>query len=449
MPRILKRLVEAVQKETSGNKYLPLAKKPKRPKSLYDPQAYILPRPSLNPAEYSKSILLGDSETNIITRSKVYSPHKRLPPRVFVPNNPKARDGEKDVARAMTEQERRWWSNPYLRMLSSPMRLCLETDQYLPADLLVRLSWLRLPCIEGSKPSVALIPDGIQHTKFTSRKSGKATYVLCLREAVDRAVSSGKYRRHIKEDNIKVSSQLSDHVAHLLRLRVLQELELVGDQLNSTARGESPLVRRLTREELDSIKSTGVVPFKNAVAILEVPAGETNPTFSVDWRAGMTPLPPPIEERTPNDMPLAPLSTLMLGASDFRGSSDQLSPSSQLLPSTRVPFYNALTAFPFSSQRVALRGLLERVLTLQTRQRKASDLQAFPKESGSETTRPTEGTETSHAFLLCADSENVKEGDMASVAIALWRLRMFESGGWSNNKYRWSLGTNRDISSLL
>jgi hypothetical protein len=113
MPRILKRLIEQVQRDTSPTKYFPLANKSERPKSLHDPKATVLPRPTLRPAGYSKSILLEEPSTNIVTRSGAYSRHKSLPPRVNVPHNAQPRRGETDVAREMTEEERRWWTNPY------------------------------------------------------------------------------------------------------------------------------------------------------------------------------------------------------------------------------------------------------------------------------------------------------------------------------------------------
>jgi hypothetical protein len=41
--------------------------------------------------------------------------------------------------------------------------------------------------------------------------------------------------------------------------------------------------------------------------------------------------------------------------------------------------------------------------------------------------------------LLCADAETSRRADGAAVGIALWRVRMFEGGGWdaSPNSNGW------------
>ncbi|KZP31418.1 hypothetical protein FIBSPDRAFT_944955 [Athelia psychrophila] len=38
----------------------------------------------------------------------------------------------------------------------------------------------------------------------------------------------------------------------------------------------------------------------------------------------------------------------------------------------------------------------------------------------------------SHAFLLCADEKTANRADMTAVAIALWRIRMWEGAGWED-----------------
>ncbi|KAH6915227.1 hypothetical protein BKA70DRAFT_569930 [Coprinopsis sp. MPI-PUGE-AT-0042] len=446
MPRILKRLVEQVQKDASPTKYFPLANKSERPKSLHEPKAALLPRPTLRPAGYSKSILLDDPSTNIVTRSRIYSRHKSLPPRVNVPHNAQPRKGESDVAREMTEEERRWWTNPYLRMLSTPPRLCFETDQYLPTDLLVRIGTLQLPAdpATGRKASVVLVPDGLLHTKFTGKKSGRSFHVLCLREAVDRVMSSGKYRRMIKDSAVTTNSQICNHVAHHLRLRVLQELDLLCDQLREVNKGRLlgttfvPLIRRLSLEEFEAIKSTGILPFENALAVIELPPVEPNPVTGEEPKPSMAASPPPMEERYPQNN-TSPVSTFLSEASSTS------SFPSRLVPTSRIPFYNGVSAFPFASQRAALHELLVRMAALEGKWREAS------LKRQSQQMKPSRSTEEieSNAFVLCADSNNLKRADIAAVAIALWRLRMFEGGGWSESDPRWSLGTNRDVHNLL
>ncbi|TFK29275.1 hypothetical protein FA15DRAFT_395327 [Coprinopsis marcescibilis] len=446
MTRLLKRLIEKVQKDKDVGKHFPAPNDVKRRKSLYNPNSPN--RPSRKPGQHLKSILLDDPSENIITNSNIYDRHKRLPPRVNLPNKAQVRAGDLDGPREMTEQERQWWTNPYLRMASSSVRICTYTDQLLPSDLLIRLASLRLPTSSPSASSnAALVPDGIQHPKFTVPRSGRASYVLCSRAAVDGMISGKKYRRYIREP-INVGSRLADQIGHLLRLRVLQEIDLLADQLRAGLSGPTTtLIRKLSCEEWESVNSTSVIPLKNAVAILNLPPVEETPITGERVQPSMSASPPLTEERVTgtDETPLPPLSTLISVSSDFRSSpSGKALLPSQLLPTARVPLYNGLTAFPYASQRAALYDLLLELLTLEH----GRTNRWMPRRSITDSDRLINPGD-SHAFLLCADSQNVKRGDMAAVAIALWRLRMFEGGGWIDSENIWSLGTNRDMQRLL
>ena len=76
-------------------------------------------------------------------------------------------------------------------------------------------------------------------------------------------------------------AHLVDQIGHVLRVRVLQELELLADEMDRNSHhhwhdGIKPsapttILRRLTREEFQSVRETGVVSYPNALAVLVAP----------------------------------------------------------------------------------------------------------------------------------------------------------------------------------
>lgn len=125
MPRLLPRLLKALQETPSNAKRVPLSRHVgacKR-KSLYRP----IPghSPPFQFAGRTRSFLL---EENPVTDKRAFKRHKRLPPRVRLGSGPLVH-GEHDVPREMTTQEREWWSSPYRTCdrLFLPL-FCHETD---------------------------------------------------------------------------------------------------------------------------------------------------------------------------------------------------------------------------------------------------------------------------------------------------------------------------------
>ena len=313
-----------------------------------------------------------------------------------------------------------WWVFNCIKVAS-----CLSFS----ADLLVRFTGLNLPpskiaSSNKKQSSPAIIsPDGILHPKYASRKFGGGFYVLCWRKAVEN-LQKGAYKR--------VSAQLSypphlpDYVAHLLRLRVLQEFELLAQRLEYAVKHSKSLglhgtiLRRLTNEEWDTLKSTGVIPYPSAVAVLDIPPVDVDPITNERPQPSMSALPPEDEDR-PADAP--PISVLMPTSTGFLKDPDGI------LPHAQVPLYNSKAAFPSRSQRAALNAILTRILTAEDTVRrlhiKWGKVQPFPTECNSPASTP------SRTLLLCSDSSTAKRGDPAAIARALWRLGMYESDGWS------------------
>ncbi|KAF5388414.1 hypothetical protein D9615_000254 [Tricholomella constricta] len=418
MGRILPRLLARIPFEPQS--WSPFVLPRRKLKSLY---RSVPPRPSFHPARHLKSILLREPDTNPITSSRTFLRHKTLPPLLHQPRRVKHPQHDHDRPRAMTEQERQWWSSPYLRMLASPIRQCIATERYMPSDFLVRLAPMRLPSslprlnwARTGSVTQTLIPDGLQHPKFTARKSGKASYILCNRAAVSVLADPGSKRR--ASIGINIYPHLADHIAHLLRLRVLQELELLVDNLSALPRPpilKTRLIRRLSRADWDALRTTGTIPYPGAVAVLVVPPLQKDPATKQRPQPSMSPAP-----LKPEDTPPAAKNALLPLCTLHPVGPPAWDPEvgDGILPQAKVPLYNGVTLFPARSQRAALHALLTRLLGIE---RVAPHF--IVKETSTE---QDGGRRASHAFLLCSNPESVLRGDVTAVAIALWRIRIFE-----------------------
>ncbi|KAF8639837.1 hypothetical protein AX17_001092 [Amanita inopinata Kibby_2008] len=441
MPRLLPRL--AHRQQTYPFDIRPLRR---RTKSLVKPPPS---QPSFNPANHSQSLLLAE---NTITHSRDYVHHKLLPPRLHIPKRAKARENECDRPREMNEVERRWWSNPYcvyavphlqspfasvnkdsVRMLSSPIRHCTITNRYYPSDFLIRLGPVKLPSVGcAASERTALIPDGLQHAKFTARRVGRAVHVLCSRDALKLVGERGQIltRGQVQHPH------LSEHVAHLLRLRILQELELLAERLeqphalSNTKNGPSSVLRRLTRHEWTNIRETGIIPFKDAVAVLVVPPPNKDPITKQRPDASMSASPLPDDIR--GQKPLPPAS-LLYPSQDSLGSLDAKE-FPDLISHYQLPLYNGLALFPNKHQRAALHHLLLRIISAEKKRRELIRHTIAPVRDIVKTKGRARGFEKgSHAFLLSSDSSAIRCADAPATAIALWRLRMFEGGGMESD----------------
>jgi hypothetical protein len=184
----------------------------------------------------------------------------------------------------------------------------------------------------------------------------------------------------------------------------------------------SKIIRRLTQQEWKSIRSTGIIPYPNAVAILVVPPLNRNPISKTRPEGSMSASPLVGQPPSPVNPP-PPLSTL-------HPTTTLENVNDNTLPQARIPLYNGVSLFPARPQRAALYDLLIRLLDIEKRSR-------YRTPSSTKTLKTADGASDrdrkgSHAFLLCSDAEISKRADVAAVAIALWRVRMFEGGGWSD-----------------
>lgn len=228
------------------------------------------------------------------------------------------------------------------------------------------------------------------------------------------------------------------HIDHLLRVRVLQELELLALRLQARPHrsDEIPVVRRLTRAEWKQIKETGVIPFENAAAVLVVPPVNKNP--ATKQRPEPSTSAEPIEEdkREVPDKPLPPVATMHVTSPT--PPIDALVKSEQFLPPAKVPLYNGISAFPSRRQRAALHKALNDVLAVERRARwretgrpdtkSASESNGESVETKDKWARGDQ--KASHAYIIFSDAKTMLRADTVPLATALWRIRLWEGDGW-------------------
>lgn len=435
MPRLLPRLIrkltetppnEPTPRHLASGGYVRLRRKlPCRPASE---------RPSFSAIGRTQSILLDPQSP--VTDSRAYLKHKLQPPRVQVSSGGTvSADAGLDTPREMSVQEREWWSSPYLRMLSSPIRRCAISRRHMPSDFLIRLAALRLRVAPGTKSAQVWMPDGLEHPKFRRRSGQLVMYITCWNDMFSPVNLNRVSSRGVP--NAVFHKLLSEQISHLLRVRVIQELQLLAETLSRRPRRNNldpTILCRLTRGEYRVLRETGVVPRTGAVAVLVVPPVNKNSKTREKVVPSMQPEIPSDEEspdctsKNGHRRPLPPLSTIY-GSEPQQGELPLSSP--HLVPNAQVPLYNGLALFPSAPQRSALHKALRDVL----RTERYCRVVTHPMRGKS----VSSDDKASHAFLLVSDESTVTRTDSVPLAIALWRLRMWEgdayqseacSGGW-------------------
>ncbi|KAG2158802.1 uncharacterized protein EDB93DRAFT_1076106 [Suillus bovinus] len=418
LPRLLKILQDASEPNTFNNGYT-------RYKKRVSMKNTIPETPTFTSEGRTHSILLDNA--NPITDGHLYNRHKSLPPRVHLVK-PLQHTGEHDHPREMTNEEREWWSSPYLRMLASPLRECQTTHKKLPCDFLIRLAPVRLPASQGAREQHILVPDGIEHPKFKPRRSTPACYIVCWKDVVPYATSRNSLRRI--SQNLIVQPLLSARIGYQLRLRVLQELEILTKRLAAGPLDDpaATVLRRLTRSEWNVVRQTNSIPYKDAVALMVVPPVNQNPET---------------KEKSQPSVQLDIADVVRIDTNNSENSSRRPPPlsiirpvadddlNSPLLPNAQVPLYHGLSLFPVRPQRAALHKALCELLGAERRAR----LRAFPVSGFSEhekSPRARGDAKGSHAFLLCSNQHTAKRADVVPLAIALWRLRMWEGQAYGS-----------------
>ena len=227
---------------------------------------------------------------------------------------------------------------------------------------------------------------------------------------------------------------LAKQIEHDLRMRIIQELQMLTKALSRRPKKNEPaptILRRLTRAEFKELRETGAIPHQDAVAVLIVPPVNRDPLTKVKPIPSLRPEIIEGEQGSSARLqrrPLPPLST-MLGTRLESSQELELSVAN-LVPDVQVPLYHGLSMFPSASQRAVLHKSLCEVLGAERRYRSGKS---------SNTSNISSDDKGSHAFLLVSNERTVKWADSVALSIALWRLRMWQgdayqsqfcSGGW-------------------
>ena len=174
-------------------------------------------------------------------------------------------------------------------------------------------------------------------------------------------------------------------------------------------------MRRLTRAEWKTFQDAGTIPNPGAIAVLVVP-----PVKKSLLNGGAPDVSPnPTEEirtSTISMKPAPPLSVLHPASTKDAFEMPELAPH-------KIPLYNSISLFPSPTQRAALHKRLCAILKEDTITRWNQIDRPEPKDK----LQPRrDEIKPSHAFLVYSDGSTVKRADTVPLAIALWRLRMWE-----------------------
>lgn len=423
MPRLLPRLLKILQDAPEPNT-LTRSSGYTRLKKRVSLKNVIPEAPTFTSEGRTHSILLDNA--NPIIDGHLYNRHKALPPKVRLVKPPQ-NSGEHDRPREMTNEEREWWSSPYLRMLASPMRECHITRKKLPCDFLIRLAPVRLPAPQGARQQQhILVPDGIEHPKFKPRRSTSACYMVCWKDA---ATFTSRIPMRKFAPSLTVQPLLSVRIGHQLRLRVLQELELLTKRLAASPLNDpaGTVLRRLTRSEWNVVRQTNSIPHKDAVALMVVPPVNQNPeTKEKPQSSAELDIADIVQSDSDSSESslrrLLPLSVLHPITSDDIGC--------PLLPIAQAPLYHGLSLFPARPLRAALHKALCKLLDAERNAR--SHPASGSSEHKKSPPRVRGDAKGSHAFLLCSNQQTAKRADVVPLAIALWRLRMWEGQAYGS-----------------
>ncbi|CAE6429364.1 hypothetical protein ACGC1H_000920 [Rhizoctonia solani] len=337
----------------------------------------------------SSIILDNDPSNNVILNSNLLKMHKNAPPSTRI---------EASGRQTMTDQEFTWWSDPFLRMLSSPLRICTLTKRYAPTDHLIRMTATLFAqpgeVISSSTPAY-IMPSNLHHPRYVPLPRGQGTYIPCSKKAVPLLTGKGRHRGVFP--GAEVHDLLEQQIDSGLQARCVEEAELLATSLRTTARyrpGEPVAftVRRLTEAEYEIIHRQSRIHDPKVMAVIVAPKVEEGQKSKVE----------------------SPCKSQLL----FRGA-ETTSGSESALPAPRIPIYWISSLFSDSSRKAGLRKALDSALdsertaarTARKSQSTTGDLYNIPYEPKSR-----------DAYAICAS----RRVDAVPLAIAFWRLRLWE-----------------------
>lgn len=366
MPRLLRRLARYLEAESSGK----IKFRQRQPQGQETEKRPAQPLKKRLPITYrrdrDRSFLL---DVNPLIEKELYEvPKERAPLLPSEQRMPRPADGR----RAMNQVELDAAASPYMRMLCSPLRTCLFTRAILPNDMLIRFGG----ALDPETNARYLLPNNIEHPKYSEQAKGRSFWVSCRKEAVKHMVATGMHGMILP--NLNSHSMITEQIEELCT-------SSDGNSGGDLTGGAAIL---LFQEEPDQPKEQG------------------QPEASASSH--------PIEG--------APLSN-----SASRLITDRSSP----LPARFVPLYDTATFLSVDIRR-NIQSLLKDILRTEMRARRRIAKSDVTTPEPSTTPQP-DRPKGPQAYLLRSTSKTLHRADTVPVCIALWRLRLWAGQGWSKS----------------
>ncbi len=195
-------------------------------------------------------------------------------------------------------------------------------------------------------------------------------------------------------------------------------------KFSSSSLESTPLVSRLTRVEWLKFRRKGVIPLMDpsVIFIIILPRVPKSPDSDGTESSDTTPDQNASDSTSIPHRPVASLHPLFTDAESNPRHNPPHEASRYL-----VPVYNGISLFPSRDQRLAFRILLQRQFSMgQSIQRRQGD------HEQSRSSKPK--LKYSDAYVLRSSSVNSRAvPDVTSLAMACWRIRMWEGEAWEQH----------------
>ncbi|GAA93639.1 hypothetical protein E5Q_00283 [Mixia osmundae IAM 14324] len=156
-----------------------------------------------------------------------------------------------------------WATDPYLAMLSSPLRRCKISLRIMPRDMLISLSVAKAPDslastspIDNRPPKLHIVPNKLGHPYYDPGHLGPSSYILCSRPFLNAVLARPQEAKRLSY-GAELTSTLPLRLTHELRVRVEQELTQLWRRHRASPHKATQrpawLLRRLSQAEAGHI----------------------------------------------------------------------------------------------------------------------------------------------------------------------------------------------------
>lgn len=253
--------------------------------------------------------------------------------------------------------------------------------------------------ISNSTPAY-LVPSDLHHPRYAQRPEGMGAYIPCSKSAIQ--LLSGKGRHKSLFPGAEIHGLLEEQIESGLQARCVEEAQLLGTHLRTTARykpGEPAAftIRRLTVTEYEAALKESIIHDSNAIAIVVAPKDDQVLGIGAEMSLQS------------QFLLRGPLPSTSVGAEP-----------SIMLPAPRVPIFEVTSMFKHPGNRASLRKALD--LGLSAERNALRSVRRFqPAKIQKGLGAPYE-PKAHDVYALCAS----RRADAVPLVIAFWRLRMWE-----------------------